>query len=455
MNVISTLHQLLLSDQDELVIAYDNNGVKTIADLKQEVAFIYHQRALASEPRWVISCSDPWFHLVALLTAQQLGKTVVFPHNQAPATLVHYRDNAALISDDADISPEILIETPLLGDLMVSSELNQLIMSFKPTEIDALNCKIELFTSGSTAEPKLIVKSLAVFEREARMLQQQFESMDSIRNIIGSVAHFHIYGFLFRIVWPAMFGRCFDRRLAVDIDFIAEIDAQDTALIASPVMLEHLATYGQSLRLGQVFSSGGPLNFDTANVIKQLLGQYAVEVFGSSETGGIAWRRQQQPDSAWQLFDGVSYRAVNDQLVITSLFIDEIGEYYTDDLIKPLDERHFQLLGRRDRVVKLAEKRISLTAIEHALIDLDEIETAIAVVTDNSTRKVINLALTLSDAGQKNSQLSETDWWKKVRRHLAKGTESVALPRKVRILTAIPRNSQGKVDMHQLQELFR
>ena len=166
-NVISTLHQLLLSDQDELVIAYDNNGVKTIADLKQEVAFIYHQRALASEPRWVISCSDPWFHLVALLTAQQLGKTVVFPHNQAPATLVHYRDNAALISDDADISPEILIETPLLGDLMVSSELNQLIMSFKPTEIDALNCKIELFTSGSTAEPKLIVKSLAVFEREA------------------------------------------------------------------------------------------------------------------------------------------------------------------------------------------------------------------------------------------------------------------------------------------------
>ncbi len=43
-------------------------------------------------------------------------------------------------------------------------------------------------------------------------------------------------------------------------------------------------------RLRAIFSSGGPLPFEVAQESKRLLGPVPIEVYGSSETGGIAWR---------------------------------------------------------------------------------------------------------------------------------------------------------------------
>ncbi|WP_264874416.1 AMP-binding protein [Vibrio agarivorans] len=443
--MLSTLHQLLVSGNDEIVIAYDGQQSKTLADLKREVILTQSACQTQNLSRYVIACRDPWFHLVAMLALQQLGKTVVFPHNQAPTTLDRYRNGAALVADDSQLQPDVFIQEPVSSIEIVSKS------AFRA--VNALDCTLELYTSGSTAEPKKIVKSLAVFEREAVVLQSQFTAMNNITHIIGSVTHYHIYGFLFRVVWPLLSGRRFDRRLITNIEQLKAAQGEHRALIASPVMLEHLAQDQSELSIGVVFSSGGPLKFSTSQSVKAQTQQYAFEVFGSSETGGIAWRRQTSIDTPWQLFSGLSYRAVADQLVIQSPFVDQAGDYYTDDSIRCIDDRHFQLIGRRDRVVKLAEKRVSLSAIERSVTSLKEVECAVAIVSETGTRKVVNLAIVLTTLGVNNGH-SVADWWKFIRRHLAKETESVALPRKIQILGSIPRNSQGKTDNQKLQELF-
>ncbi|MGL6259497.1 AMP-binding protein [Vibrio sp. WXL210] len=442
--MLSTLHQFLSSGPDCTVIAYDRHKTKTLADLRSQVAATQKSCQASSAERYVIACRDPWFHLVAMLALQQLGKTVVFPHNQAAETIKSYRQDAALIADDPQLEPDVLLAEPTLIDDRQDSLLR---------DVNALDCRLELYTSGSTAEPKKIVKSLAVFEREAQVLQQQFTSMKDITRIVGSVTHYHIYGFLFRLVWPLLSGRCFDRRLITNIEQLAASVDDKTALIASPVMLEHLAQDQSCLVVGEVFSSGGPLKYPTAQAVKRQTQRYALEVFGSSETGGIAWRRQSDVDTPWQLFPSLSYRAVADQLVLRSPFIDKPGDYYTDDSIRPIDEQRFQLIGRRDRVVKLAEKRVSLSAIERSVAALDEVDTAVAIVSETETRKVVNLVIVLAESGVKATN-SNADWWKRIRQHLAQDTESVALPRKVRVIDNIPRNSQGKTDNQQLQELF-
>ncbi|MCV5649239.1 AMP-binding protein, partial [Escherichia coli] len=54
-----------------------------------------------------------------------------------------------------------------------------------------------------------------------------------------------------------------------------------------------------------VFSSGGPLPNQAAQHSQLLFGSLPIEVFGSTETGGIAYRQQHVACTPWTLFPGV------------------------------------------------------------------------------------------------------------------------------------------------------
>ncbi len=79
----------------------------------------------------------------------------------------------------------------------------------------------------------------------------------------------------------------------------------ETTLISSPALLKRLTEEHQPSALRCVFSSGGPLPNDAANHSQQLFGDYPLEVFGSTETGGIAYRQQLSATQPWTLFPGV------------------------------------------------------------------------------------------------------------------------------------------------------
>ena len=48
-----------------------------------------------------------------------------------------------------------------------------------------------------------------------------------------------------------------------------------------------------------IFSSGGPLLPESSQQAHALLGQSPTEVYGSSETGGVAWRQRARDGDAW------------------------------------------------------------------------------------------------------------------------------------------------------------
>src|SRR5690606_13915344 len=101
-------------------------------------------------------------------------------------------------------------------------------------------------------------------------------------------------------------------------------------------------------------------------------GQAPCEILGSTETGGVAWR-QQQGDDGWTALPGVDV-ALNDAglLQVTSPWADA-GAQVMGDRAELLDAGRFRLLGRADEIVKLEEKRLSLTEMNarlqaHALV---------------------------------------------------------------------------------------
>ncbi|WP_239683740.1 AMP-binding protein [Stenotrophomonas maltophilia] len=127
--------------------------------------------------------------------------------------------------------------------------------------------------------------------REVDALQAAFGAQLEGVQVHGTVSHQHIYGLLFRVLWPLAAGRLIHPRRFFHEDLVGALAGTDTVLVATPAHLKRLpeqldwaSLHG---RLRAVFSSGGPLPEEAARQVRQWLGVAPTEVYGSSETGGI------------------------------------------------------------------------------------------------------------------------------------------------------------------------
>ncbi|WP_312959668.1 acyl-CoA synthetase family protein [Stutzerimonas nitrititolerans] len=380
---------------------------------------------------------------IALLGAWRAGVTVLLPADLQPATRQRLADQADLwLTDQAGDST--LAE--LLGDALPAA----------PLDLD--QCRLLLCTSGSSGEPKLIEKRLRQLANEVEVLEDQWGAELGQACIIGSVAAQHIYGLLFRVLWPLCAGRPLLRKalpFPEDIQ-LASREQADFCLVASPALLKRM---GDNLdwpalsRVRRVFSSGGPLPAEAAQQLQQRLDQAPTEIYGSSETGGIAWR---QGGSLWQPFVGVELsQDEQGALRIASPCLPPGHVEQTADAARIQADGRFELLGRLDRIVKLEEKRISLPMLESALSEHPFVsEARLSVIEDN--RAFLAALVALSDAGlhalrnQGRRALTQA-----LRKHLAQYCEALALPRRWRLVRQMPCNAQGKLPQAQLEALLR
>ena len=324
-------------------------------------------------------------------------------------------------------------------------------------QLDLDQCRLSLCTSGSSGEPKRIDKTLRQLANEVEALEQLWGADLDDACIIGSVATQHIYGLLFRVLWPLCAGRPFVRRqLAFSEDLQrASREYPAFAWVASPALLKRM---GDNLdwpalsAVRRVFSSGGALPPEAAQSLHQRLQQWPTEILGSSETGGIAWR---QGESLWQPFAGVELSQDSDgALLISSPYLPAGHVEHSADAARIAADGRFELLGRLDRIVKLEEKRISLPMLEQALAAHDWVaEARLGVVQEN--RASLGALLVLSESGlfalreHGRRELTET-----LRKHLSQHCEALALPRRWRLLRQMPLNSQGKLAQADVEALL-
>lgn len=324
-------------------------------------------------------------------------------------------------------------------------------------QLDLDQCRLSLCTSGSSGEPKRIDKTLRQLANEVEALELLWGADLGEACIIGSVATQHIYGLLFRVLWPLCAGRPFVRRqLAFSEDLQrASREYPAFAWVASPALLKRMGDNldWQALSaVRRVFSSGGALPSEAAQSLQQRLQQWPTEILGSSETGGIAWR---QGESLWQPFAGVELSQDSDgALLIASPYLPVGHVEHSADAARIAADGRFELLGRLDRIVKLEEKRISLPMLEQALVDHDWVaEARLGVVQEN--RASLGALLVLSESGlfalreHGRRGLAET-----LRKHLSQHCEALALPRRWRLLRQMPLNSQGKLAQADVEALL-
>ncbi|VVO28183.1 Acetyl-coenzyme A synthetase [Pseudomonas fluorescens] len=324
-------------------------------------------------------------------------------------------------------------------------------------ELNLDQCRLSLCTSGSSGEPKRIDKTLRQLANEVEALEQLWGADLAEACVIGSVATQHIYGLLFRVLWPLCAGRTFVRKQLAFPEDLQRASREHPAFawVASPALLKRM---GDNLdwpalsAVRRVFSSGGALPVDAAQSLHQRLQQWPTEILGSSETGGIAWRQGEQ---LWQPFAGVELSQDNDgALLIASPYLPAGHVEHTADAARIAADGRFELLGRLDRIVKLEEKRISLPMLEQALVAHDWVaEARLGVVQEN--RASLGALLVLSESGlfalREHGRRSLTE---ALRQHLKEHCEALALPRRWRLLRQMPLNSQGKLPQADIEALL-
>jgi len=399
--------------------------------------------------RFALYFDDGYDFAAALYGAWQAGKLVYLPGDAQPATLEQLLPQVDGCAGDLPgaIRPIATQDAPALAPL------------------DLKTTRLVVYTSGSSGEPSAIEKHLGQIESEVRNLQaafgERFEAGD-MPTVYSTVSHQHIYGLLFFTFWPLAAGRPFETsRLVYPEQMAARLAERPGVLVSSPAHLKRvpdtLDWAPARARLLAIFSSGGPLPPESAESALALLGHSPTEVYGSSETGGIAWRRRALHGDRWQALPGVQWRLQDELLCVRSAHLPDADQWWeTADRAKPLDDGGFVLLGRVDRIVKIEEKRVSLTAVEAALVANSEIAEARALLLGSAGAAKLAVVAVPSEAGWQALQAEgKRAFNERLRAGLLKSLERVALPRRFRYVNALPVNSQGKSTEALLAALFR
>ncbi len=410
----------------------------------------------AGARRVALYCTDTFEFAGALLGIWSAGATAVLPGDATEITTAGLRSQVdAFVGEfPASVAPG-LIAAASSHRAAATSGSTQPARPFP-------ELPLVLFTSGSTGVPIAVSKTRSDLENELRGLQAALGADLRAERVLSTVSHQHIYGLLFRCLWPLACGRPFAADLIRFPEELADrLGNPGTALlVASPAFLKRMHQARSLEQLPHppetVFSSGGPLAWDAAEACARMFASYPIEIYGSTETGGIAWRRRNREDQAWTPFSGVVPAIAEDgTLSLTaSPYVSSPLPMATGDLAR-MEGGSLRLLGRADRIVKLEEKRLSLTAMEALLARHPRMAEARLLVLPGE-RETLAAVLRLDDGSVPLRGSAEREALvRELREHLAQGFERVLLPRRWRIVAALPVNAAGKTTQALLAELFR
>ena len=379
---------------------------------------------------------------VGLLSSWLTGRAVVLPPDNHQMSWQKIRDQHT-IGFECDQA----FSTNLRQTRKTTPRKNAGVWSVK---LPAMQTAVKLYTSGTTGLPCVVNKSLHNLFKEAIFLSQYFDWPKGA--IIGTVPAQHLYGLTFTILLAWVLGVPVVDELPFYPEDISKLIAQTNAgtLISVPAHYNVLIRNG--FKPGSVFclSATAPLSEQTALQWRKLNQTQILEIYGSTETGVIGFRRQ--PDQQqWTRFAPVQLSAQAGLLNVSSAFIHPQfdAQFQTADEVNLTSDDTFNLLGRLGAVIKIAGKRISLLEIEQSLLACSNIADAAVLAVD-----VKGLARDKAIWAAVVCQTQCIDSVAAIRLELSSKLEGTKIPKRFVFVDQLPRNSSGKVSRQALLDLF-
>ena len=402
---------------------------------------------------WILHCEDYWYFLCTFTALLQCGKRILLTQNISEAFIDEVKKPGVEFLTDQNATGSASIQ-----DIIEKSDLpdEQYIRSVP--QVDSDKTRILMFTSGSTGKPKAVPQRMTEFELDNAFIISKWAKEFTSRKLVTTVSQHHIYGFLFGSSLPFTLGVPFRRTRITFPEEFEKLYDTEYMIIATPAFLKRTVEIEEKLPLKNpfIFTSGGACSAELASSTEKVFGFCPLEVYGSTETSGIAYRQQNKDGLKFTPFDNAKiWLGDDDCLRIVSPYIKDPQGFATADLAEIFDDGRFILKGRSDSIVKIEEKRISMTEVENRIMQTGLVSDVKVVALQNDVRQYLAAAVVLNDKGKK--QFENTEKYL-VNRYfhdfLMQYFENVVLPKKWRFLDALPVDAQGKKHKLEIEALF-
>ncbi len=450
--------QLLTRTQtDHRIFCTDETGSKTFADLSVaangwKLAFIE-----GKIKRVALCFSDAFGTAASLLGAWTAGTTAVLVNNTDRHLCQRLADG--LVDACAGEFPD---------------DCGMLRLQPKETlypcrnEFDENAPLLELFTSGTTDIPTRVVKRLKQLFSEVDGIESHpanFTDDDSL--IVSSVTPQHIYGLVFGLLWPLASARpLWNHRITSETELMDVVSTHHKIVWVGSTTLLHQAPKDPRWETVRdhwetIITSGAVLADDAARRVIRTTGLSPIEIFGSSESGGIAGRiRRLNRDGTltspvWIPAKNVEWKIEKGRLFIKSPRQATNDWEETEDRAEAApDNRGFIYIGRADRVADLGDRQISLSAIESVLAPNAFIKDAKAFMLRDERRSLAVVAALTEKGVELLHREGKNGLALKLCNLLADVYDSNCLPQRWRFVNDLPVDSVGKTSVPALMSLF-
>ena len=450
------------SRKDDYVMCYEDTwtgskvkGYKTWKDFLIDSAKMRRFIEAKGADEFILHCEDYWYFLCTFVALLQCQKAAYLTQNITENFMADVRKPgmAFLTDQETEIADAVSIKQ-VIEEAGLPSEAE-----YRTTPaIDGETTRIFLFTSGSTGKPKECPQRMKEFEEDNAFIISKWGSEFTNRKLITTVSQHHIYGFLFGISLPFTLGCPFRRNRVEFPEEFEKLTDVSYILIATPAFLKRTVEVEEKLDMKDIwiFTSGGAVSPELAVQTEKVFGFCPLEVYGSTETSGIAYRQQNKDQLVWTPFDNAKIWLGDDGCIrIISPYIKNPEGFATADLAEIFEDGRFILKGRSDSIVKIEEKRISMTEVENRLLETGLVEDVKVVALSNDVRQYLAAAVVLNAKGRE--QFKDTEkfminrWFHDF---LMMYFENVVIPKKWRFMDKLPVDVQGKKHKLEIMALF-
>jgi acyl-coenzyme A synthetase/AMP-(fatty) acid ligase len=308
--------------------------------------------------------------------------------------------------------------------------------------------RVVFFTSGTTGEPTGALKSRANITQELEVLKNLF-APHGFERVIVTVPLIHIYGFLAGVMLP----KVLDADVVLKEEFLPHelielAEDKKTLCITNPVFLKVLNKLKIKGDYSHItfLSSTGKLDADIAKSLNKKIATTIYQLFGSTETGGIAYKINDE--ELWRPLEGVHVAKMDNRLSVCSPYISDFvlqekllrveRPFVTTDIIE-IEGEAFRLLGRVSEIIKISGKRISILEIESLLEQSDMVEEALvklAYSVESHKDEQLDIMLV--------STLSLGELRKEVKRILQENYKNINIRTTIQLVDEVAKNHMGK-----------
>lgn len=303
-----------------------------------------------------------------------------------------------------------------------------------------------LYTSGSTGAPTPHERRWDQLVQGARLLNQALGLADQGQHhLVATTPPQHMYGLEASVLLPLVAGHSIHAGrplLPEDLRAALAQMPQPRALITTPLHLRTCLEASERAwpRVDITISATAPLEPELAARAETAFGGAVYEIYGSTETGAMAWRRPTL-EPLWTPMPGV-HLAPDEGRWHAS------GRHFPPcilaDQLDVRDNGQFALQGRDADLVKIAGKRGSLSAIHQALVSVPGVMDAVVLPPPRDGHRQRLRALVVAPDRSP----------RQVRDGLRGRLDPAFIPRPIVPVTSLPRNERGKLPADALQALL-